>query len=145
MLSSPAARGSKGERFRSGAAANLGRQPILAKPSTIWYPRARVRQKKRHSRRAVLTEPSFWSCGCRKSGSGWSTDQVISGALGAETSAEKLPARGRRDLVLSHVRVTALGLTCNPKRSAPCSKEVGAVLTRGYAATRDWHGGAPHH
>ena len=36
MLSSPDARGSKGERFR------LGRQPMVAKPSTIWYSRARV-------------------------------------------------------------------------------------------------------
>jgi hypothetical protein len=36
MLSSPDAKGSKGERL------GLGRSQSFAKPSTIWYPRARV-------------------------------------------------------------------------------------------------------
>jgi hypothetical protein len=35
MLSSPAATGSKGQRSRPG------RQRTIAKPGTIWYPRAR--------------------------------------------------------------------------------------------------------
>jgi hypothetical protein len=37
MLSPPDAKDSKGERF------GLGRRPIVAKPSTIWYSRARVK------------------------------------------------------------------------------------------------------
>ena len=37
MLSSPGAKGSKGQRF------GLGRRLTVAKPNTIWYSRARVK------------------------------------------------------------------------------------------------------
>ena len=47
MLSSPDANGSKGERFGPGD------NPSVAKPSTIWYPRARVNPESRHPRGAT--------------------------------------------------------------------------------------------